>query len=254
MGVERSILMSGHSKWANIKHRKGKADAIKGKLTTKISREITIAVKMGGADPIGNTRLKLALQKARANNVPKENIQRAVQKGQGALDGSDYEEITYEGYGAAGVAVIVTALTDNRNRTAAEIRHLFSKYGGNLGETGCVGWMFKRRGLFVVERSVCAREEDLMLIALDAGADDLKTEAEAYEIIVRPEEFDQVEKALADNSIEVASAEIALLPDSYIAVGGADAERIEKMLEALEDLDDVQDVFSNADLPDVDGE
>jgi YebC/PmpR family DNA-binding regulatory protein len=246
--------MSGHSKWANIKHRKGKADAIKGKLTTKISREITIAVKMGGPDSTGNTRLKLALQKARANNVPKENIQRAIQKGQGGLDGSAYEEIAYEGYGPSGVAIMVTALTDNRNRTAAEVRHLFSKYGGNLGETGCVGWMFKRRGLFVVERANGGTEEDLMIMVLDAGAEDLKTEAEVYEIFVPPEGFDRLEKALSDNNIEVASAEVAMIPDSYIAVSGADAERIEKMLEALEDLDDVQDVFSNADLPDADDE
>ncbi len=242
--------MSGHSKWANIKHKKGKMDAIRGKLTTKIGREITIAVKMGGSDPIGNTRLKLALQKAKANNVPKENIQRAIQKGQGALEGSNYEEISYEGYGPAGVAVMVTALTDNRNRTAAEVRHLFSKYGGNLGETGCVGWMFNRKGLLVVEQSTGVTEEDLMLVALDAGAEDIKTEGDAFEIFTDPAEYDAVEQALEAAKIRVAAAEIAMIPDTTVALSGEDAERMEKLLEMLEDLDDVQDVFSNADLPD----
>lgn len=241
--------MSGHSKWANIKHRKGKMDAIRGKLTTKIGREITIAVKMGGSDPIGNTRLKLALQKAKANNVPKDNIQRAIQKGQGALDGSSYEEITYEGYGPSGVAVMVTTLTDNRNRTAADVRHLFSKYGGNLGETGCVSWMFKRKGLFVVEKADNINEDDLMMVALDSGAEDMKAEEDSFEIFAQPEDFDQVEKALEDNNIEVASAEIAMIPDTTVALTGDAAIKMEKMLEALEDLDDVQDVFSNADLP-----
>ena len=241
--------MSGHSKWANIKHRKGKMDAIRGKLTTKIGREITIAVKMGGSDPIGNTRLKLALQKAKANNVPKDNIQRAIQKGQGALDGSSYEEITYEGYGPSGVAVMVTTLTDNRNRTAADVRHLFSKYGGNLGETGCVGWMFQRKGLFVVEKISNVDEDDLLMLVLDNGAEDMKAEEDSFEIFTQPEDFDQVEKALADNNIDVASAEIAMIPDTMIALTGDAAVKMEKMLESLEDLDDVQDVFSNAELP-----
>ncbi|MEG0831983.1 MAG: YebC/PmpR family DNA-binding transcriptional regulator, partial [Acidaminococcaceae bacterium] len=154
--------MSGHSKWANIKFKKGKTDALRGKVTTKIGREITIAVKMGGADPTGNMKLKLALSKAKANNVPKENIQRAIAKGAGATDDSKYEEITYEGYGPAGVAVMVTTLTDNRNRTAADVRHLFSKYGGNLGETGCVNWMFKRKGVFAVSTEAGYSEDDLM--------------------------------------------------------------------------------------------
>ncbi len=241
--------MAGHSKWANIKHRKGKMDAMRGKLTTKIGREITIAVKMGGADPIGNTRLKLALQKAKANNVPKDNIQRAIQKGQGAVDGASYEEITYEGYGPSGVAVMVTTLTDNRNRTAADVRHLFSKYGGNLGETGCVGWMFKRKGLFVVEKSGGMNEEDLLLLALDGGAEDLKVEEDSFEIFAEPADFDAVEKALMDGGVEVAAAEVALIPDTRVALAGDEAERMGKLLEALEDLDDVQDVFSNADLP-----
>lgn len=242
--------MAGHSKWANIKHRKGKMDAIRGKLTTKIGREITIAVKMGGSDdPVGNTRLKLALQKAKANNVPKDNIQRAIQKGLGSADSSSYEEITYEGYGPSGAAVMVATLTDNRNRTAADVRHLFSKYGGNLGETGCVGWMFKRKGLFVVEKSDKVNEDDLMMLALDGGAEDMKVEEDSYEIFVETEDFDKVEKALEDNGIEVASAEIAMIPDTMVALEGEAVAKMQKLLEMLEDLDDVQDVFSNADMP-----
>ena len=159
--------MSGHSKWANIKHKKGKADAARGKITTKIGREITIAVQMGGPDPTGNMRLKLALSKAKANNIPKDNIQRAIKKGQGAAEGGNYEEITYEGYGPAGVAVMVSTLTNNRNRTAADVRHVFSKSGGNMGETGCVNWMFKRKGVFTIdgEENESLTEDDLMMIA-----------------------------------------------------------------------------------------
>lgn len=242
--------MSGHSKWANIKHRKGKMDAIRGKLTTKIGREITIAVKMGGSDdPVGNTRLKLALQKAKANNVPKDNIQRAIQKGLGSGDSSSYEEITYEGYGPSGAAVMVSTLTDNRNRTAAEVRHLFSKYGGNLGETGCVGWMFKRKGLLVVEKNDKINEDDLMMLALDGGAEDMKSEEDSFEIYAETEDFDKVEQALEASGIEVASAEIAMIPDTVVALKGEAAAKMQKLLDMLEDLDDVQDVYSNADLP-----
>lgn len=241
--------MSGHSKWANIKHRKGKMDAIRGKMTTKIGREITIAVRIGGSDPIGNTRLKLALQKAKANNIPKDNIQRAIQKGEGNLEGSSYEEIVYEGYGPAGVAVMATALTDNRNRTAAEVRHVFSKYGANLGETGCVGWMFKRTGLLVVEKADSINEDDLMLLVLDAGAYDMKIEDEVYEIYTEPNALDEVEKVITDNGIEIASAEVALIPDNTIDLTGDDVAKMQKLLDMLEDLDDVQDVFHNAILP-----
>ena len=166
--------MSGHSKWANIKHKKGKADALRGKITTKISREITIAVRMGGSDPTGNMKLKLALSKAKANNIPKDNIQRAIQKGAGALEGQSFEEITYEGYGPAGVAMMVSCLTDNRNRTAADVRHVFSKYGGNLGATGCVGYMFQQKGVFAVSKDTGVEEDDLMMVALEAGAEDIK--------------------------------------------------------------------------------
>ena len=192
--------MSGHSKWANIKRKKGKNDAVRGKITTKISREITIAVRMGGADPTGNMRLKLALQKAKENNIPKENINRAIQKGAGTLEGQSYEEIVYEGYGPAGVALTVNVLTDNRNRAAADVRHLFSKHGGNMGETGCVSWMFKNLGLFVVAKDA-VDEDKLMEVALDAGADDIRTEGDEYEIVTTPEAYDAVEQALSEHNI-----------------------------------------------------
>ena len=246
--------MSGHSKWANIKHKKGKADALRGKITTKISREITIAVRMGGADPTGNMKLKLALSKAKANNIPKDNIQRAIQKGAGALEGQSFEEITYEGYGPAGVAMMVSCLTDNRNRTAADVRHVFSKYGGNLGATGCVGYMFQQKGVFAVSKETGVEEDDLMMIALEAGAEDIKNEEEGFEIVTTPDAFDDVEKALAEAGIEVEMAEITMIPDTMAELSAEDAERVQKMLDVLEDLDDVQDVYHNADLPDDDEE
>lgn len=246
--------MSGHSKWANIKHKKGKADALRGKITTKISREITIAVRMGGADPTGNMKLKLALSKAKANNIPKDNIQRAIQKGAGALEGQSFEEITYEGYGPAGVAMMVSCLTDNRNRTAADVRHVFSKYGGNLGATGCVGYMFQQKGVFAVSKETGVEEDDLMMVALEAGAEDIKNEEEGFEIVTTPDTFDAVEKALADAGIEVEMAEITMIPDTMAELSAEDAERVQKMLDVLEDLDDVQDVYHNADLPEDDEE
>lgn len=244
--------MSGHSKWANIKHKKGKTDALRGKITTKISREITIAVRMGGPDPTGNMKLKLALSKAKANNVPKDNIQRAIQKGSGSQDAANFEEIIYEGYGPSGVAVMVSALTDNRNRTAADVRHLFSKYGGNLGETSCVGWMFKRSGIFAISAESGIQEDDLMMLVLDAGAEDLKVEEEGFEVITAPENFNVVDELLAKNNIPVEMSELALVPDNMIEVDADTAVKVNKLLEALEDLDDVQDVYTNADLPDED--
>ena len=246
--------MSGHSKWANIKHKKGKADALRGKITTKISREITIAVRMGGPDPTGNMKLKLALTKAKANNIPKDNIQRAIQKGAGALDGSNFEEVVYEGYGPAGVAMMVSTLTDNRNRTAADVRHAFSKYGGNLGASGCVGYMFQQKGIFVISKETGVEEDDLMMIALDAGAEDLKNEEECFEVVTDPSAFDAVEQALADNYIEVEMSEITMVPDTMAELAPEDASKVQKMLDALEDLDDVQDVYTNADLPEEDDE
>ena len=243
--------MSGHSKWANIKRKKGKNDAIRAKITTKIGREITIAVRMGGPDPVGNMRLKLALQKAKENNIPKDNIKRAIQKGAGASDGQNYEEIVYEGYGPAGVAVTVNVLTDNRNRAAAAVRHEFSKHGGNLGATGCVGWMFHSTGLFFVEKDK-ATEDQLMEVALDAGADDVKTSDDGYEIVTSPEAFDAVEKALADNNIPTEHAQITMVPENTIKLSGEDAEKLENLVDALDEIDDVQDVYHNGELPEDD--
>lgn len=240
--------MSGHSKWANIKHKKGRMDAVRGKVTTKIGREITIAVRLGGSDPTGNMKLKLALSKAKANNVPKDNIQRAIQRGLGAQEGGNYEEMVYEGYGPGGSAVMIEIMTDNRNRTAADIRHLFSKNGGNLGETGCVGWMFKKKSLFVVEKEVFSDEEALMMLALDAGAEDFKAEDDSFEITAAPEDYNAIEKMLEENGIEAAAAEISMIPDTTVKLQGKDAEKMLRLIEALEDHDDVQEVYANYDI------
>jgi YebC/PmpR family DNA-binding regulatory protein len=240
--------MSGHSKWANIKHKKGKMDAVRGKVTTKISREITIAVKTGGADPSGNMRLKLALQKAKENNVPKENIQRAIQKGQGALEGGNYEEIMYEGYGPGGVAVLLDILTDNRNRTAADIRHLFSKHGDNLGELGCVNWTFDKKGLFLINKTAKINEEDLMLLALEAGAEDFKADEEQYEIITAPEDWESVREALEGAHYELDSAQITMVPQTTVELTGDDAVKMLKLFDAMEEHDDVQEVYANFDI------
>ncbi len=246
--------MSGHSKWANIKHKKGRVDALRGKVTTKIGREITIAVRLGGSDPVGNMKLKLALSKAKANNIPKDNIQRAIQKGLGAAEGADFQEITYEGYGPAGVAIMVETLTDNRNRTAADVRHVFTKHGGNLGGTGSVSYMFKQKGIFSISNETGVTEDDLMMIVLDAGAEDIKTTEDGFEIITDPQSFDAVEKALADNNIETEMSDLEMVPDTYTELTPDDAVKVQRMVDALEDLDDVQDVFLSADLPDDDEE
>ena len=237
--------MSGHSKWANIKRKKGANDAIRGKITTKIGREITIAVRMGGGDPTGNMRLKLALSKAKANNIPQDNIQRAIQKGLGAAEGSNYEELTYEGYGPAGSAIMLDILTDNRNRSAADVRHIFSKYGGNLGETGCVGWMFKQKAVFIVEKETFEDEDELMGIVLDAGAEDLKAEDDVFEITADPADYNAIEAALGEKGIETASAEITMVPDTTVKLEGKDAEKMQNLIDALEENDDVQNVYSN---------
>ncbi|BEU87731.1 YebC/PmpR family DNA-binding transcriptional regulator [Selenomonas sp. TAMA-11512] len=242
--------MSGHSKWANIKRKKGANDAIRGKLTTKIGREITIAVRMGGSDPTGNMRLKLALSKAKANNIPKDNIQRAIQKGLGASEGNNYEELVYEGYGPGGTAVMCDILTDNRNRSAADIRHLFSKYGGNLGETGCVAWMFKQKAVFLVEKEAFDDEDELMTIVLDAGAEDFKAEEDVFEISAEPSEYDAIEAALAERNIETASAEITMVPDTTVHLAGADADKMQTLIDMLEENDDVQNVYSNFEAED----
>ncbi len=241
--------MSGHSKWANIKHRKGKADAARGKIFTKIGREITLAAKNGG-DPATNYKLADAIAKAKANNMPNDTVQRAIKKGVGGLDDSNYEEIQYEGYGMNGVAVIVSALTDNRNRTGSEVRYKFDKYGGNLGAQGSVSFMFDRKGLIIVEKENGPDEENLMMTALEAGADDFVAEEDSYEILTSPEAFSQVRHTLEEAGIEMVDAEITMIPQTYVSITDPEvAAKINKMLEMLEDDDDVQNIWHNAELP-----
>ena len=242
--------MSGHSKWANIKHKKGIADARRGALFTKLGREIIVAARQGGGEPANNFRLKIAVEKARAANMPNDNIQRAIQKGVGGGEGANYEELRYEGYGPGGVAVMVNVLTDNRNRTAGEMRHLFSKNGGNLGETGCVGWMFKEKGQLTVPRAETKQsEDDLMLLVLDAGAEDLESDEDNYLVYTAPEDLERVRQALLDQSIPVVEAAVNLIPENTVEVADAEqARKIVRLLDALEDHDDVQGVYSNFEL------
>ena len=241
--------MAGHSKWANIKHRKSRQDAAKGKMFTKVAKEIIMAAKAGGGDPAANFRLRIAVDKARAINMPMDNINRAIARGTGGQDGDNYEEFTYEGYGPGGVAIMLDIATDNRNRTAGDMRHLFSKYGGNLGETGCVNWMFNKVGLILVEREGCDfSEDDLMLVAAEAGADDLTSEEEAYQIICAADAIWQVKAALEGQGVSVSNAEVTYLPQNTVQVSGDDATKLLKLMELLDDHDDVQEVYANFDL------
>ncbi len=241
--------MSGHSKWSNIKHKKEKSDAQRAKIFTKIGREISVIVKAGGADPEVNGKLKDVIAKARANNMPNDNIQRCIKKAAGDQAADNYEEIVYEGYGPSGVAVIVETLTDNRNRTAAEMRHYFDKYGGNLGQSGCVTFMFDTRGLILVEAEG-TDEETLMMEALDAGADDFSAEEDFFEIVTAPENFGTVRETLEKSGYAIASAEIARLPQTTVTLSDeTDLKNMNKLIEMLEDNDDVQNVFHNCDLP-----
>lgn len=241
--------MSGHSKWASIKHKKASVDAKRGKIFTKIIKEITVAARVGGGDINGNPRLRSAVLSAKAVNMPQDNIQRAIKKGTGELPGTTYEEVTYEGFGAGGVAIIVDVMTDNKNRTIAEIRSIFGKNGGNIGETGCVGWMFSKKGIIVVDKKECD-EDQLMAIALDAGADDLKTEEDNFEILTSLESFEAVKEALEKNKIPALSAAVTMHPQNTVKVEGKQAQQILKLMEALDDHDDVQNCYSNFDIPD----
>jgi YebC/PmpR family DNA-binding regulatory protein len=236
--------MSGHSKWSSIKHKKAIKDARRGKLFTKLIREVTVAAKLGGGDINANPRLRTAVLAARANSMPSDNIERAIKKGTGELEGVAYEDVTYEGYGPGGVAILVQALTDNRNRTVAELRRLFSRHGGNLGENGCVAWMFAKRAIVRVPKT-CAREEQLMELVLDVGAEDIADAGENFEIIAPSERLGDVKDALEGASIAVESAEVAMVPQSTVDVGGKDAENALRLLEALDDADDVQSVSAN---------
>ena len=238
--------MSGHSKWATIKHKKGAADAKRGKTFTRLIKEITMAARAGG-DPDGNPRLRTAIAAAKAENMPAENIKRAIQRGTGELEGANYEEITFEGYGPGGVAIIVESTTDNRNRTVSEIRHAFSKNGGNLGESNSVSWMFHKKGLISVAKAA-APEEQLMDLVLEAGGDDLRDEGDAWEIVTDPGAFDAVVQAIRGAKIETQVAEVTMLADTYTHLEGAAAAQMVRLLEALEDQDDVQNVYSNFDM------
>lgn len=244
--------MSGHSKWVNIKHRKGKQDAAKGAAFTKLGREIIVAAKAEGGNPDANFRLKIAIAKAKAANMPNDNIKRAVEKGAGGGEGSDYEELTYEGYGPGGVAIMVKAMTDNRNRTAGEIRHIFSKNGGNMGETGCVGWMFKDKGILTIEKEDCELDfDDLMMLVLDKGAEDIQEDDESYQIYTTPESFQEVKESLEKEGLKFSEAEVTMVPDTTVDVTDLEqAKYLIRLMDYLEDHDDVQDTFTNFDIPD----
>jgi YebC/PmpR family DNA-binding regulatory protein len=239
--------MSGHSKWHSIKHKKAATDSKRGRIFTRLIKEMTAAARNGGGDPDANPRLRLAVATAKASNMPADNIKRAIMRGTGELPGVSYEDVNYEGYGPGGVAIFMHALTDNKNRTVAEVRHILSKNGGNLGETGCVGWMFDRKGYFVVEKSV-ADEEKLLELALGAGADDMREDGGNFEIFTAPENFDAVRVALESATIPTAAAEISMMPQNYIKLEGKNAQTMLKLMEALEDHEDIQNVWANFDI------
>ena len=247
--------MSGHSKWHNIQAKKGKADAQRGAIFTKIGREIAIAVREGGANPESNGKLRDVIAKAKANNMPNDNIQRSIKKASGELSNVVYEEIVYEGYAPGGVAVIVDTISDNRNRTASDIRHCFAKYGGNLGTTGSVGFMFDTRGVLVVEKTPGMDEDELMMMALDAGAEDVRTDEDVVEILTDPNEFSKIREALEQQGLTFLSAEVQKIPQNTVEVTDPDTiDKIQKMLDLLEESDDVQNVYHNAELPEEEDE
>ncbi len=242
--------MSGHNKWSTIKHKKGAADAKRGKVFTKIIKEITLAARLGGPDPDGNPRLRTAILAAKDENMPKDNIERAIKKGSGTgADAINYEEITYEGYGPGGVAVLVEVMTDNKNRTVAEIRHIFSKHGGNLGENGCVAWMFDKKGSILIDKKAIS-EESLMELALEAGADDVREEEHEFEIITSPAVFEEVHRVIDAKGLKPLAARIGMIPQNTVALGEDKAPQMLKLMEKLEDNDDVQNVYANFDISD----
>jgi len=240
--------MSGHSKWSSIKHKKGATDAKRGKVFTKLIKEITVAARFGGGDPAANPRLRTAIQAAKSENMPKDNIERAIKKGTGELEGVNYEESIYEGYGPGGAAIFIESLTDNKNRAVADIRHILNKAGGNLGSNGCVAWIFEKKGYIVVENDA-VDEDTLMEVAIDAGAEDVIEDDSNYEIITEPKDFEAVKAAIEKHSIPYIDAEITMLPQSTVNLQGKEAEQMVNLMETLEDCDDVQKVYTNADIP-----
>ena len=241
--------MSGHSRWSQIKRKKGKTDVQRGKLFSKILREITLAARNGGGDPKANMRLKAAMESAKEANMPQDNMKRAIQKGTGELPGESYEEVTYEGYAPGGVAILVQVLTDNRNRTGPELRHAFEKFGGNMGSSGAVAWMFERKGIIQVDAAKIG-EDDLLGKALDAGATDMRQVEKAFEITTAPAEMDTVREALQRAGVPVLEGQVSFVPQSTVRVEGKDATAVVRLVEALEELDDVQSVYANYDIPD----
>lgn len=247
--------MSGHSKWHNIAVKKGKTDAARGKIFTKIGREIAIAVREGGSNPDSNSKLRDVIAKAKSNNMPNDNIKRSIQKASGELSNVEYKEVTYEGYAPGGIAVIVEAITDNNNRTASDIRHCFAKNDGNLGTTGSVGYMFDKKGVIVIERTPEMDEDEMMMTALDCGASDMTTEDDAFEVTTEPNDFSAVREALEKQGFSFLSAEVQMVPQNTVAPASAEIlEKVQKMLEMLEDNDDVQNVWHNAELPEEEEE
>ncbi len=241
--------MSGHSKWSSIKHKKGITDVRRGKVFSKLIKEITVAARTGGGDPSGNPRLRTAILAAKSENMPKDNIERAIKKGTGELEGVNYEESIYEGYGPGGAAVLIESVTDNKNRAVADIRHIFSKCGGNLGENGCVSWMFDSKGYINVEKKA-VDEDKLMETAIEAGAEDVREDNDSFEIITQPDDFEAVKTAIDNASIPYIVEEITMLPQTTLELKGKEAEQMIKLMETLEDCDDVQKVYTNADIPD----
>jgi YebC/PmpR family DNA-binding regulatory protein len=239
--------MAGHSKWANIKHRKAAQDAKKGKIFTKIAKELTVAAKIGGSDPEMNPRLRVALDKAKSANMPKENVERAIKKGTGEGNDTIYYEVTYEGYGPGGVAILVNALTDNKNRTVAEVRSTLTKRGGSMGEAGCVAWLFEKKGVINVKKEVIS-EEEIMELAIEAGAEDVEINDDGYEIISEPENYYSIKDVLEAKNIEIEYSEITMRPKTTVELTGEDAKKAVALVEALEDLDDVQEVYANFDI------
>ena len=241
--------MSGHSKWSSIKHKKGAADAKRGKIFTKLIKEITVAARMGGGDPDGNPRLRAAIVAAKAENMPKENIDRGIKKGTGELEGVNYEEASYEGYGPGGVAILLDCLTDNKNRTVADVKHLFERHGGNLGEPGCVAWIFEQKGLIVLGKEK-VDEEQLFDVALEAGAEDVKEEDDEFEIITDPSDFESIKKAIEEADFPYTMAEVTKIPKNMVKVEGKKAQQMLNLIQTLEDHDDVTHAYANFDIPD----
>lgn len=246
--------MSGHSKWANIKRKKGKTDAARGKVFTKLGKEIMVAVKEGGPNLDANSRLRDAVAKAKSNNMATDTITRAIKKASGDMDGASFEEIIYEGYGPSGAAVIVQCLTDNKNRTAGDVRHTFDKYGGNMGTSGCVSFMFEKKGVLAIEKQDDMDEDELMMMALDAGAEDFTADEDIYEIITSPEDFSSVREVLEKNGLEFAEADLSMIPSTYVSLDNDTAGRFEKLIDMFDDNDDVQNVWHNAEFPEGWGE